>query len=205
MAYNKKLDMIEKKLIESTTKAKGLKSDNWPPSRGPKPKWLEKPKIVFENFKIEMLAQHSQLPPRIRPSAKKKSGIKDIILNHSVENMATISPEHWLLISGVGPGEPAILLTHLQATELTVELSYPMNVVARVTIKPYRTYRTVDSEKRQSIPFMNIGYVLWQLSRAYKKIYQQHKKYGVWGHALSDLYYERLTIVGTAGYVEIGS
>jgi hypothetical protein len=39
---------------------------------------------------------------------------------------------------------------------------------------------------------MDVGYVLWQLARVYKKIYHQHRKYGIWGHALSDLHFEAM-------------
>jgi hypothetical protein len=41
---------------------------------------------------------------------------------------------------------------------------------------------------------MSIGYVLWAVAQEYKRIYRQHRKYGVWGHAITDLYFEGLDV-----------
>jgi hypothetical protein len=63
-----------------------------------------------------------------------------------------------------------------------VDLDYPLSRIARVTIPPFW----------QNGPVQSWGHILWQIARAYKQIYKQWKKWGVWGHSLDDLYYEGL-------------
>lgn len=52
---------------------------------------------------------------------------------------------------------------------------------------------------------MSVGYLLWQLARAYKIIYKSHAKWGVWGHAIGDLTFEIFELNDNIGYVAIGS
>ncbi len=39
-----------------------------------------------------------------------------------------------------------------------------------------------------------IGELLWRIAQIYKRIYKSKAKYGVWGHAFDDLWFERVTI-----------
>jgi len=41
---------------------------------------------------------------------------------------------------------------------------------------------------------MSPGYLMWVVAKEYERIYKEHKKYGVWGHAMSDLGFERITV-----------
>jgi len=52
---------------------------------------------------------------------------------------------------------------------------------------------------------MSVGYVLWQLARAYKAVYKKYAAYGVWGHAITDLVFEIFELKDNIGYVSIGS
>lgn len=86
-----------------------------------------------------------------------------------------------------------------------VDIRYPLSKTARVTIEPYtwklkRSDGTVLVRKR-----MSLGYLLWQIAQAYKIIYRQHKRWGVWGHAIGDLGFEGLEISDNISRVHIGS
>ncbi len=49
---------------------------------------------------------------------------------------------------------------------------------------------------------MSPGYFLWTIAKEYERIYAEHEKYGVWGHAIGDLGFERITI-NEDGIVEL--
>jgi hypothetical protein len=93
---------------------------------------------------------------------------------------------------------------YLPELPLVVRVSYPLSVDVHVTIHPYRIW----SHRREdwSGPRMDIGYVLWTLANFYKDIYANHETYGVWGHAIGDLFFEGLQVNedGTAE-LEMGS
>ena len=132
----------------------------------------------------------------------------DLSLFVSVETVATLKPEQWSLISGARLGKSrrsrrafATTEGYLPVRSYTFDLTYPMSVVARVTIDPY-TYRMARGIKREN---MSVGYLLWQLARAYKAIYKKHKQYGIWGHAIGDLTFESLKIEDNVGVIGIGS
>jgi len=128
----------------------------------------------------------------------------DLSLFVDVETAATLKPEQWSLISGARLGKSrrrrrgafATTESYLPTRTYTFDLTYPLSKVARVTIKPY------TCNKREQ---MSVGYLLWQLARAYKAVYKKHKQYGVWGHAISDLAFESLEIKDNVGIVGIGS
>lgn len=80
-------------------------------------------------------------------------------------------------------------------------LSYPLNKVARVTVKPW-TRAWGGGEPRE---FSDTGWVLWCLAKAYEQIYAQHEAYGVWGHEIGDLIFERLVIKDDRFQIWVGS
>ena len=74
-----------------------------------------------------------------------------------------------------------------ELTPLVIEIVYPLRSIVQLEFKPGR--------------FMSAGHVVWQIARAYEKIYGEadatekgQKKYGVWGHALEDLSLHGFTI-----------
>ena len=81
----------------------------------------------------------------------------------------------------------------------TFTISYPVSKALKLTIKPmvvkgYRTKRTFSA-----------GYFLWSVAQGYKKVYKEYKKYGVWGHVMSDLYFESIDVQGKTVTLGIGS
>ena len=170
-------------------------------------------------------------PPKSKKNRRTRSGcvivIKDLIaeynaqreldlrLNTYVATIATLkSPRQWDLIGGAElrpckgrgsrkPGTPkfyAIVTNFIPERTITIDLSYPLRKIARVTVRPY--VRVSSGHKSEN---MSIGYVLWQLARAYKQIYRRHAFWGVWGHAITDLCFERFTLSDNIGHVSIGS
>jgi hypothetical protein len=85
-----------------------------------------------------------------------------------------------------------------------VTLSYPLRRHVEITVKPYSCRRSGERKA------MGEAYVLWTLAREYVRIYRQHKRYRVWGHAITDLWFEGLTVIKKQGdvwlaEVDIGS
>jgi hypothetical protein len=77
-----------------------------------------------------------------------------------------------------------------KAQTYKVYLSYPLSEVVEVTVPPYEVIR--KGRKRQRLT--SVPYLLWQTARAYREVYRQWKKYGIWGHAIGDLWFEGFEI-----------
>ena len=97
-------------------------------------------------------------------------------------------------------------------TLLEVDISYPMSMSVRLRIPSYTEHVTFPAgccgrekqEERLDLEF-NEGYYLWMIAQEYKRIYSEWKKYGVWGHAITDLYFERVTVQDGMSEIGIGS
>lgn len=176
----------------------------------PRGGWLEEPRGWWME------------PPRRRRLGTRRT--IDVALWQHVVTCATLRPEQWALVGGAELGRRAgekkrpvpRLETHVEALlnragppkKLVFDLHYPLTSVARVTIRPYtkkwsrtRAGRTTTRAARE----MTVGYVLWQLARAYQQIYRERRKYGVWGHGIGDLWFEGMQVAGGIGRVQIGS
>jgi hypothetical protein len=261
MATKKNLRALKalgkRKAFKAKKKAlKKLGLMNWPPSRGPQPKWMSPATTyLIPNLKIEMVEWvhgpkgrramvPASLPERVvtpplpgqkRGPVKMKVGvahkIKDIIaasntqrawslsLGHHVDTMATLTGEQWGLVGGAALvrrlGSPSKKYgAHYASYEsflpddkaIIVDITYPLNKIARVTVEPFRTkFKLRDGKVHTSEPRMSVGYLLWALARAYQKVYEEHEAYGVWGHAIGDLVFERLEIKDNIGVLSVGS
>ena len=203
----------------------------WVPSRnGRKPATEIKriptkpaPEMSKKNKALLKRGIHSMADMIARDNAKPKVYLR---LNYHVATTATLKPEQWDLIGGaelVPARKPALskrealchvsggkayatLSNHLPVRTITVDLEYPMSMTARVTIRPYsHVIPSPSGRLTRKFEEMTIGYVLWQLARAYKIIYRQHKTYGIWGHAITDLCFESFELNDNIGHVSIGS
>jgi hypothetical protein len=237
-----------KSKVRGKVKFKFASLMNWPPSRGPMPKWMSaSPRYRIPEPKIELLPIDTKPPRKIvmsAPKPKKKAagrGHKGTIflVSHSVrrswdyrlschvDTLASISlAQANYLICGMEfrdqkPAKrktmtiggkryrpqfvplPAHLGNTLSLRTFVFDLTYPLNHTARVTIEPYELLPRKRGEK--PCMRMTLAYVLWQLARAYKKIYKQHRRWGIWGHAITDLWFERLEVKDNIGHVGIGS
>ncbi len=77
---------------------------------------------------------------------------------------------------------------------LTIQLSYPLGVGSQLTIKPYTMKFSRSGEDWERGPVLTPGYVLWVLAQEYKRVYAEHERYKVWGHAIGDLHFEGFVI-----------
>jgi len=93
---------------------------------------------------------------------------------------------------------------YLPTRTIIVDLNYPLCKTARVTIEPLVEKRKTKNGS-YDLKSMSVGYVLWQLSQAYLTIYKSHKLWGVWGHGISDLHFERFELDDNIGRVDVGS
>jgi hypothetical protein len=124
---------------------------------------------------------------------RKRSFDRDFWLCHRVESVAGLSVEvarSVIIAACPAPKKSRVPVStgwNMEAKPITVTLDYPLSRACEVTIKPYKVWK--DGPE-----YMEIGYVLWVLAQEYLRIYREHKRYGVWGHMMGDLYFERLTL-----------
>lgn len=209
---------------------------NWPPSRGPKPKWLSTPpRYVVEEPTIECIEAEQYTPPEVvkvrikaPPRSKTSFGIGKEIFAKDLEQKANAqvtwnahvsAPIETLLgvtieqardlVHGIDRklhrGKPQ-WASPMPVREFVCDLDYPLHRIARVRIRPYVVrYRRRSGGWATSSARMDLGYVLWQLARAYAKIYKRHKEFGIWGHAISDLTFESVDIKHNVLTVGVGS
>ena len=75
---------------------------------------------------------------------------------------------------------------YLPTRTYTIDLDYPMHMMARVTVYPYRNGRGHQH--------VTVGYLLAMLGRAYRRIYREPEKFGVWGHGIGDLCFAKIAV-----------
>lgn len=193
---------------------------NWPPSRGPRPAWMERePILSMRPYKIIKVCNS-----RETPAVKGRT----LSLSHSVEVVGTLAANHdvWELIGGAelstyklrrrGMGKPMSGPKSVPRARLTqwmpfvdgavrVTLSYPLSVNVTIEISPYTVTLPISETRSRIRKQMSVGYVLWQIAQAYRELYRDHEKYGVWGHALGDLVFEQMVIGKSRIEIGIGS
>lgn len=88
--------------------------------------------------------------------------------------------------------------------KLVVEIDYPLDVGCKLVLPPMQrsfpacaycveTSKDHDGDSGERLE-LSPGYLLWMIAKQYERIYAEHEKYGVWGHALSDLVFEGFSI-----------
>lgn len=83
---------------------------------------------------------------------------------------------------------------------LTVDITYPLSIGVRLVVPPM-TRRIMpchacegDDAGSEDRAEMTAGYLLWMVAKEYERIYREHEKYGVWGHAIGDLGFEGIEV-----------
>lgn len=100
------------------------------------------------------------------------------------------------------------LVSYLPERALKARLSYPLDSVAVVTIEPYTVRHRYE---RDGVAFhrddrwMTVGWYLWSLAQAYQRIYDDWKKWGIWGHSIRDLVFEQVVIKDDEAWIGVGS
>ena len=83
-------------------------------------------------------------------------------------------------------------------------LDYPLRAGCEVMVHPYRRVMIWPDQTAEH-QCLSFGHILWCLAKEYERIYREHEHYGVWGHAMDDLYFEGLKVKEGNGHVLIGS
>ena len=115
--------------------------------------------------------------------------------NHHVSTLATLTPRQASILV-VGWTRKGHCVVTLPTRPLTVVLSYPLSCHVRVRVQPWKW-----GPRR----VMTTGWLLWSCAQAYARIFKSWKRYGVWGHGLGDLYFERVTILDDQVQLFVGS
>ena len=115
-------------------------------------------------------------------------------MNYHVATVATLTPDQAsTLLFGTNSEDPHASWYEFEPRDLLVTIDYPLDPGVQVRI-PARAY------SRRDMP--SLGRFLLAIAREYQEIYRKPAKYGIWGHSLSDLYFERVT-VSKHGMVEL--
>lgn len=87
---------------------------------------------------------------------------------------------------------------------LWVDITYPLSRGVRLVVKPVVMKRKAcrvctqkfGKSRRRGTPQsrMSPGILMWAVAQEYVRIYEAHEKYGVWGHGMGDLAFERIDI-----------
>lgn len=88
------------------------------------------------------------------------------------------------------------------------KLIYPLNVDVMISIPPVTVThaRRPGRPKRTPKPHVDVGYLVWVIAKTYAEtIYKDWKRFGVWGHAIEDLWFESLHIEGEKLDMFLGS
>jgi hypothetical protein len=86
---------------------------------------------------------------------------------------------------------------------LETMITYPLNTAVHLVIEPLTITRTWGKSRPAKVTHeMRLGYFLWVVAQEYVRIYEEAEKYGIWGHAMTDLGFEGV-IVHEDGTVDV--
>jgi hypothetical protein len=96
----------------------------------------------------------------------------------------------------------------LPARTYHAKLIYPLTVDVMISIPPVTvTHATRPGRpERKPQPQVDVGYLAWVIAKTYAEtIYKEWEHFGVWGHAIEDLWFETMDIDGEKLEVFLGS
>jgi hypothetical protein len=131
----------------------------------------------------------------------------DFLCNYHIATVQTLTLEQADMLLDVVYAEdltPAGMWCDITPASIKTKINYPLNLGVELTIFPYEV-ETVWEKERRVETYMSPGYFIWIIAQEYKRIYEEHEKYGVWGHALTDLYVEGFTIKDGYAGLSVGS
>lgn len=98
-------------------------------------------------------------------------------------------------------GQPCVPVRGIPVRPYILDLRYPFSKTARITVNPYQ-----DLRSGTPIPKMDLGYLLWGVSRVYRKIYQEKERWGVWqDYNLCDLWFVEIFFKDGLARVDVTS
>lgn len=108
-------------------------------------------------------------------------------LNYHVATVATLKVQQAdvLLFGRVGRDDCWDMWTTYEPRDLFVVIDYPLEEAVEVTVTP-KDYGVHG--------YPSLGAFLLTIAKKYEMIYKNPRKYGIWGHGIEDLYFERVSI-----------
>ena len=204
---------------------------NWPPAKGPKPphlqvteKRIESIQAIRSEFKFKQPAdaalERAILLDTIGDHEVEKihEGVKivhpandyrilgsygrDFRLSHHVGSIANLSAlDARKLISGWSIRRRKFEWL-LPPRAVTIPITYPLSIGVKLKIQPYDYVVEYADSTDLCERELSLGYVLWVVAREYVRIYDDWKRYKIWGHELWDLWFRKLSVTKT-GRVEL--
>ena len=207
---------------------------NWPPSRGPMPEWMKPPPRIYPPYLMvgpvtDTLPGHYEEAfspvrvPKPRRRVKRRKTRDGLVITRTwrrdywdtfnakpylnirtwvqVADVADVSVRVAdRLIQGMDVEERK-LIDMVPARSYGGYLDYPLSKKAFVIVPPY----SIKSRRGEEREFSTVGWILWCLAHAYARIYDEHERYGIWGHAITDLGFEQLILKDDKFYICVGS
>lgn len=127
----------------------------------------------------------------------------DFLLDHPVEPIADLELNKAVAVVRGMDRRSGFFGPSLPPRAVRVDLTYPLTIGVQLTIPPYDVTTEWGDGRELTDSRMDVGYVLWVVAREYVRIYENWRRYKVWGHELADLYFERLTVDGSRAKLEV--
>ena len=202
---------------------------NWPPSRGPEPKWMtQQPNYAFPEPTLIDDAVRSDSGPgvpwyNVWAYVVDLLGAGPLLANQLVVGAELVTDEQaesrykaWIAKHPeMGQHDDDVFKTsartvkYLDDRPLIAVLSYPLSMPVSVRVEPFTISWPKHNGKRPRRPkerqCMTVGWLLWSLAKTYEMIYAEHEKYGIWGHSIRDLCFEQFAIDGDNVHLFVGS
>jgi len=134
--------------------------------------------------------------------------------NYHVKTVASLTPDQAKRIL-FGTDDRGETSNHhwefTKPTTLEATLTYPLSVDVKITVSPPMRVKDEEDEfPGTGGSFNSFGLFLLALAKEYERIYAEDNvdpsKYGIWGHALGDLFFEVVEVCKDGRvYVGIGS
>jgi hypothetical protein len=158
---------------------------NWSEDSGENPIMYELPSNpTYEKYTIEPITNIDKLKQEFKES---KYSVEASMF-FSVFNVSKLNNPHTFELLKNDEGEDmSEILTDIENFQVIID--YPLEKPVLVKFGKL-TGKYGDREYNAN----SLGYVLSQISQAYLDIYENHLNYGIWGHSLSNLHFEVLTI-----------
>jgi hypothetical protein len=136
------------------------------------------------------------------PTKRRAKYPTDLGLDYHVATFSSLTPGQAISLAyGI---DPKGYIEHEFAPRvLDISLTYPLSLGVRLRLKPYENVLVYGDGEEEAAREMTVGYVLWMVAQEYLRIYEEHTKYRVWGHAIDDLYFTRLKIKGRKAELEV--
>lgn len=127
-------------------------------------------------------------------------GEKFALAHHVLTVSSLTAAQASRMIFGAAKDVPTI--SEMRPRPAKVKLTYPLSRGVQVEVRPFIPVLRGENRNVYRQRRMTVGYFLWQVAQVYRGIYVDWKRYGVWGHALEDLYFEAMK-VKSGGWVDL--